>query len=107
MSTCKASVTYFGPNGKTVGIGGELYLPDYLDWMPIEVKAFWFTARGLGEPKATHLLLHSQGEQQLVQITTALRDIKLDELKEINNGLEERVREFQDRHGISRKPRNQ
>ena len=103
----KADLTYFDRDGKPVGNGGSLYLPDYLDWLPIEAKVFWFLTRGYGNHEATHALLVSQGEQRLVTITEPLRDMKYTELLEKQNGLEDLVIEYCSREGISRTPRNQ
>lgn len=107
MSSTMAQITSFGADGRQVGIGASLFLPDYLDWMPIEVKVFWFLERGYGEPDATHLLFNSQGEQRLVPVTRPLRDMKYTELQEQEHGLFERVQSFIDREGFSRVPRNQ
>lgn len=103
----KADLTYYDRNGKPVGVGGSLYLPNYLDWIPIEAKVFWFLERGYGDPRATHALLISQGEQRLVTITEPMRDMKHSELLEKEHGLEDRVNEYCSLQGISRTPRNQ
>lgn len=101
-----AVTTFFGPDGKSIG-GTQLYLPPYLDWMPIELKTYWFLERGLGEPAATHVLLSSQGEQQLSPITSPLRNMQYTELMENENGLESKVDEYAERNRINRTPRNQ
>lgn len=105
--TTPAKITFFDKDGKPCGLGSSQFLPDYLDWMPIEVKVFWFIERGSGDPNATHMLFHSQGEQRLVAITTPLRQMTFKELQEQDNGSEGRVQDFIDRGGYSRVPRNQ
>lgn len=106
-SGAPAKITFFGADGKTVGHGSSQFLPDFLDWMPVEAKVFWFTERGSGPPDATHMLFFSQGEQRLVEITTPLRQLMFKELQEREHGLEDRTQDFIDRHGYSRVPRNQ
>lgn len=100
-------VRYFGIDGYTTGSGSEIFLPEYLDWMPIELKAVWFLKRGLGNPLTTHALLESQGEQMLVNIKDPLTEFKFTQLQEIDNGLEAYVQEYASHYGISRTPRNQ
>ena len=90
-----------------VGISDKISLPDYLDWLPIEVKVFWFFERGLGEPLAKWVLFKSQGEQMLFPIQTPLRQLKLKQLQENENGLEAKVNRYIDENGFSRTPRNQ
>lgn len=107
MGTTFIKPTFFGEGGRTVGAPSSVFLPPYLDWMPIELKAFWFVTRGHGDPRAKHALLQSQGEQLLVELTTPLQDHKFSALQEIDNGLEERCDEFARERGISRTPRNQ
>lgn len=102
----KAEIQCFDENGKVCD-GGSLYLPDYLDWMPIRAKAFWYETRGLGHPDAKHVLFISQGERRLVTITKPLQNLNHHQLKEIDNGLEQAVWDFCSQHGISRTPRNQ
>lgn len=82
-------------------------LPEYLDWMPIEVKIFWFTERGDGEPEASYLLFTSQGEQQIVPLEKPLRRLDYSQIKEKDIDLEERTERWIERQGISRTPRNQ
>lgn len=102
-----AKITFFDATGKPCGLGANQFLPTYLDWMPIEVKVFWFLERGSGNPDATRMLFHSQGEQRLVDIPTPLRILTLKELQEKDNGIEGRVQDFIDQGGWSRVPRNQ
>ena len=104
-----ARITFFGKDGKSTGIGGQLFLPDYLDWLPIELKMFWFLKRRFGSPEATHVLMISQDEAMLGTVPEEypLRELTLKELKDIDNGLESTVKEFARQNGISRNPRNQ
>lgn len=102
---CKATFTQYDKDGTMLG-GGQLDLPEYLDWMPIAAKAFWFREIGQGNPKTKYVLLNSQGEQLLV-IDVALRSLTHVEYKETTNGLENRVQDWIDRQGISRVRRNQ
>ena len=104
-----ARITFFGEDGKTTGIGSQLFLPDYLDWLPIELKMFWFLTRRYGAPTAKHVLMTSQDEAMLGTVPPEypLRELTLKELKEADHGLESTVKEFARQHGISRTPRNQ
>lgn len=104
--TVKAEYQSFDNVGKPTG-GGQMFLPDYLDWLPIEVKVFWFLHRGYGEPEAVHVLFISQGERRLVTIETPLQLCDLKTLQEKDNGIEEHVNRFISEKGYSRKPRNQ
>lgn len=99
--------TCFRADGTTTESIPPAYLPLYLDWQPMRLKAFWFKERGFGPPEATHVLLRSQGEQLLVTIDQPLRQMKHLELKEIDNGLESKVDEHARENGYSRTPRNQ
>ena len=86
---------------------GTVTLPEYLDWMPISTKTFWFLDRGYGHPDATHTLFESQGERRLLSVNKSLSYLNHQELKERQNGIEERVNRFVEANGISRTPRNQ
>ncbi len=107
MGTTFIKPTFFDAKGKVCGTNTQMYLPEYLDWMPIELKAFWMTARGYGDPEAKAVLLQSQGEQLLVILDKPLRHLTHKELQETDNGLESRCEEFARNSGISRTPRNQ
>lgn len=107
MTGTLAILEYYDEDGRAVGNGGNLFLPPYLDWMPIEVKVFWFLQRCFGEPRAKRVLFKSQGEQRLVEIKEPLRQMKHTELKEIEDGLWSKVDEYIAREGFSRTPRNQ
>lgn len=102
----KAEFQAFDEDGK-VCEGGGLYLPAYLDWMPIRAKTFWYQARGLGHPEAKYVLFISQGERRLVILDNPLQHLNHHQLKENEHGLEQAVWDFCTRHGISRAPRNQ
>jgi len=106
MSSVLMSVTSFGKDGRIVG-RVDLAAPAYLDWLPIEVKSYWFLTRGYGEPKGINLLFVSQGEQLLITGNKPLKVMKYTELKETENGLESKVNDYIIRHKISRVPRNQ
>lgn len=103
------SATYvhreFDGDGKLVG-GGQGFLPDYLDWMPIAAKAEWFKFIGMGNPDTRHVLLESQGEQLLV-FNVALQNLKHTEFKEKERDAENHIQGYIDREGICRTPRNQ
>lgn len=92
-------------NGILVG-GGQGYMPDSLDWMPIEAKAFWFRYMSMGDPRTEYALLESQGEQRLLT-GVSLENLDHKSYKEKLNGSEAAVHDFIDREGISRTPRNQ
>lgn len=98
---------YYDENGKPVGDGVPVYMPDYLDRISIRAKAFWFLERGMGEPLAKRVLLMSQGQQWLVEVTTPLQRLNLKELKEKEDGLEAKVTDYVAREGIDDKPLNQ
>lgn len=100
-------VRYFGEEGYICAIADSIYLPQYLDWMPVELKAAWFVRRGFGPPTAVNALLESQGEQVLVPVKSALTIMKHSQLKEAENGLEEFISEYARQYNISRTPRNQ
>jgi len=102
-----AVIRPFGQDGKPTSLGESLHLPDYLDWMPIELKVFWYLERGFGDPNATHLLFETQGEQLLVPVTQTLRKITYKEMKEQEDGIREAVERYAREQGISRVPRNQ
>ena len=105
---CKAKVTLFDENGNPDGISSrDMFLPDYLDWIPIEAKIFWFLKRGLGDPRARMMLFQSQGEQRISLIDPPLQELTFKQLKDIDNELENQVEEFCTREGIDRTPRNQ
>lgn len=107
MGSVFAVPTYFDKDGKPVGHGVQFFLPDYLDWMPIEVKIYWFIERGFGTPEAKWVLFSSQGEQRLIELNEPLQNMDLKELKDQENGLESKINEYIEREGISRTPRNQ
>lgn len=101
-----AKFIHFCEDGKVLE-AGTVTLPSYLDWMPIAPKAFWFTDRGYGHPDATHTLFESQGERVLLSVNKSLSFMQHTELKERQNGIEERVNRFIEENGICRTPRNQ
>ena len=101
-----ARFTHFGSDGNVLE-SGQVSLPAYLDWMPIPAKVFWYLQRGYGHPDATHTLLESQGELRLLGVTGTLNHLTLKQLKENENGIEERVDQYIEERGISRTPRNQ
>lgn len=107
MGTTFIKPTFFDEKGKAIGASTNTHCPPYMDWMPIELKAFWFVNRGYGEPRAKHVLLQSQGEQLLVPIPTPLQHLDFKTLQEIDNGLEDKCDEYARKNGISRVPRNQ
>jgi hypothetical protein len=86
--------------------GGTVFLPAYLDWMPIQVKAEYFRLRGFGNPKIQDVLLESQGQSLLVR-DVALSIVKWDLLQEKASGIESKISDFIRVHGYSRDPRNQ
>ena len=95
----------FDKDGVLIG-GGQGFLPEYLDWMPIRAKAYWFAHMGVGNPKTQDVLLESQGEQLLIrQITLAEHTHK--QYMEKERDAEDHTQKFIDREGISRTPRNQ
>lgn len=104
-----SKIEYYGENGKLVGSGVNLHTPHYLDWMPIELKMFWFLSRGYGAPATKQVLMTSQGERMLgtVPEEKPLRELHFTELQEIDNGLEQAVDEYARDNGIKRTPRNQ
>lgn len=102
-----AKATFFDKDGGEAGPAIHTFLPIYLDWMPIEVKVFWFITVGNGPPEAVNMLFHSQGEQRLVKINKPLQRMSYKELKEQENGLEALIQEYIQRNGFSRVPRNQ
>lgn len=104
--TAFAKFTHFDDAG-TVIDAGTVGLPLYLDWMPIAPKAYWFAERGYGHPDATHTLFESQGERCLMSVNKPLSYLKSTELKERENGIEERVNRYIEENGICRTPRNQ
>ncbi len=107
-SGAKAQITFFDEEGDPTGLTGvHQYLPDFLDWMPIKAKIFWFLQRGMGDPRARIMLFSSQGEQRIALIETPLQQFDQRQLKERENDLEILVSEFCRREGISRTPRNQ
>ena len=101
-----AKFFHFGEDGKIVD-AGTVGLPLFLDWMPIEPKAHWFILRGYGPPEATHTLFESQGERVLLSVNKSLSLFNHMEMKERNDGIEERVNRYIEENGISRDPRNQ
>lgn len=101
-----AKFFHFDEDGKVVE-AGTVTLPSYLDWMPIDPKAYWFLQRGYGSPQATHTLFESQGERLLLSVNKSLSFFNHKEMKERENGIEERVQRYIDENGISRDPRNQ
>jgi len=100
-------VQYFGADGYLAACSDSIFLPPFLDWMPIELKAVWFFRRGFGPPAAVNALLESQGEQVLIPVNNSLILMKHSQLKEAEDGLEEFIGEYASNHGISRTPRNQ
>ncbi len=86
--------------------GGSLQMPEYLDWMPIAVKAEWFRFVGQGPDNAHYVLLESQGEQLLV-IGVTLAQINWKTFKEKEREAADHIEKFIEEHGISRQPRNQ
>lgn len=100
-------VQHFGEDGLVAGSDAHVFLPDYLDWLPIRLKAVWFLERGYGPPDTKHALLISQGERALVTIEKPLRELKFTQLKEQEDVIEKYVLDYATRHGISRTPRNQ
>lgn len=104
--TVKAEVQEFNSDGHPCG-AGQMFLPDYLDWLPIDVKVFWFTERGYGNPKASQVLFISQGERHLITLPRPLQLCDYKQLQEIDSELENKVDRFILENGYSRKPRNQ
>lgn len=105
MSGVMLFFTCFGPDGHQVS-GGSLFLPDYLDWMQIEVKAQWFRQLGDGPKATTHVLLRSQGEQLLLSDIT-LNPLDKDVHQERYHGNRHKIEEFIEQGGFSRVRRNQ
>lgn len=105
MSSTNARYRQYDEEGKSLS-GGQIFLPDYLDWMPIEVKAFWFRYMGQGHADTKYVLFESQGEQRLL-IDVTLNPLTHTEYKEKANGAEREVQQFIDEGGYSRVPRNQ
>ena len=101
-----ARVTFYDGRGCPVGMSSQFFLPEKLDWMPIDVKVFWFLDRGYGEPDATHVLFVSQGEQRLITLGSPL-SYNRETLKEREHGYEERIEQFITESGFCRTPRNQ
>lgn len=106
MSTAMAVVEEWGGEGHFIG-AQNLHLPDFLDWMPINVKMFWFRELGRGDPATRYVLFRSQGEQRLYVIDQPLRSYTFHEYQEKTSGLENTVQNWVDEQGISRQPRNQ
>lgn len=104
MATLAQQIS-FNAEGKAVD-SGTFYLPQYLDWMPIEVKAHWMRVMEKGHSDTKYLLLKSQGEQMLLT-DVSLRRLTHAEYKEQVNGAEAKVQRFIEERGISRTPRNQ
>lgn len=103
---CLLDFYFFAVDGTYLS-GGKCYLPSYLDWLPIQSKAFWFVRRGLGDPAAKYALLNSQGEQTLAVLEEPLQNVKLKKLQEIDNELEDLVEEHARINRLRRTPRNQ
>lgn len=82
-------------------------MPEFLDWMPISVKHFWFTSLGQGDPSTKYVLIKSQGEQHLYVLDRPLEQQPHKQYMEKLNDLESAVQSFIDREGINRTPRNQ
>lgn len=85
---------------------GQFHAPEWLDWMPMDVKTEWFKRLGRGNPQTTSVLLMSQGEQRLLT-GVSLRPLDHREYKEKASGIENEIQRFIDEGGYSRKPRNQ
>ena len=100
-------VRYYGEDGRVAAVGDNIYLPSYLDWLPIVLKSIWFLRRGFGPPEAVNALLESQGEQMLIPVNKSLRIMKHTQLKEAEHGLESYVGEYASKNNINRTPRNQ
>lgn len=105
-SAVMAQIEEWDETGTFLGMQ-NLFLPEYLDWMPIAAKMFWFTTLGRGDPLTKYALFRSQGEQRLYVIDQPLRPLTYQEYKEISSGLESTVQSWIDEQGISRTPRNQ
>lgn len=101
-----ANISSFNEKGDLID-AGMVTLPDYLDWMPIAPKVFWFRDRGYGHPDATHVLFESQGERYLLSVNKSLSFLKHTEIKEREHGIEKRVQRYIEENGICRTPRNQ
>ncbi len=102
---CMAVWKSYDRAGDPVG-SGTVYLPESLDWMPIEVKAHWFRYMGQGPASSAFVLLSSQGEQKLLQQVT-LRPLDATSYKEKKSGSEDEIQNFIEKGGYSRVPRNQ
>lgn len=105
MRSCKAQYRLYDADGRLVG-AGDIYLPGYLDWMSIDVKAHWFRYMGQGVDAAKFALLMSQGEQRLL-IDVTLTPLDYKAYKEKEDGASAEIDRFIEEGGHSRIPRNQ
>ena len=103
---CKASIHTYDAEGKPLG-SHEIFLPEFLDWMPIQLKTEWIRFMGgPGHPDTNYALFKSQGEQLLV-IGITLANLDHKSYLEKLDGSEKHCEEFARQHGIVRTPRNQ
>lgn len=93
-------VFYFDAEGRELGTGARIALPDYLDRIDIGTKVYWFIARGYGDPGAVSVLFKSQGQQYLItKLQMPLRNFKYKELKENEDDLKEQVLRYHEKFG--------
>jgi hypothetical protein len=102
---CKGQFKHYDADGRYIA-GGDLHLPDELDWMQIEVKSHWFRYMGMGPREARYTLFSSQGEQRLLT-GMALTPLDHKQYQERLDGSRNEVQKFIEEGGYSRVPRNQ
>jgi len=101
--------TCFNDNGYVVG-GGQVILPEWLDWKSIEEKEVYMMYMGGFHPDTVHIFIASQGQRKLLVADDASR-VKVDykERRRKEDAAEKAVARICDERGIdrARKPRNQ
>ena len=83
-----------------------MQMPEYLDWMPIEVKAEWFRFIGQGPDDTHYIVFVSQGQEILLD-GVALAQIDHKTFLQKEASAEEHINRFIEEKGYSREPRNQ
>lgn len=103
--TCIAEFKHFDADGSFIE-GGQLRLPDSLDWLDIRVKAHYYKLRGAGSPRTEFVLLGSQGQQHVIYKPN-LEGLDYRQLEDKEHGIQSEIEDFIKRGGHSKVPRNQ